>query len=319
MQQTYKKVEIILINDGSTDNTGALCNELAKKDLRVRVLHQENHGPAHARNLGIKHARGEFIQFIDADDKIAPDMTEKLVHHIQTSELVVCAYKTENEQYIPPITGHLSKQELLQYFGLLYKQIILSSPCNKLYLRKLITERKLLFPVGCNYGEDLQFNLNYLQHCESIYFMEDVLYFYQKNDQSLTHLFIPDLFQQQLELNRLVYKFLQSNNGITEDNQKNIAIAFANHVLHTLSNIFRPNSPMNRAEQRSFIKQIMTHRDVINVSPYFSGSLLANLFKIAIKYRGYYAVYLLFSLKESLRKYHFKSFEWLRKLNFQRG
>lgn len=80
--QTYEKLEILLVDDGSTDGTGALCDELAKEDLRIRVLHKENGGSSSARNLAIEQARGEYLGFVDSDDYIEPDMYERLLNGI---------------------------------------------------------------------------------------------------------------------------------------------------------------------------------------------------------------------------------------------
>lgn len=82
--QTYSNLEILLVDDGSTDGTGALCDELAGEDSRIRVFHKENGGSSSARNLGIAQAKGEYLGFVDSDDYIAPDMYERLYRGIDT-------------------------------------------------------------------------------------------------------------------------------------------------------------------------------------------------------------------------------------------
>ena len=77
--QTYRNLELLLVDDGSTDGTGRLCEELAEKDSRIRVFHQENGGSSSARNLGIRNAAGGYLGFVDSDDYIEPDMYEKLL------------------------------------------------------------------------------------------------------------------------------------------------------------------------------------------------------------------------------------------------
>lgn len=79
LAQTYKKMEILLVDDGSTDGTGTLCDQLAEKDSRIRVFHKENGGSSSARNVGIQQARGEYLGFVDSDDYVEPDMYERLL------------------------------------------------------------------------------------------------------------------------------------------------------------------------------------------------------------------------------------------------
>ena len=85
--QTYKNLEILLVDDGSTDGSGAVCDEFAKKDERIRVFHKENGGSSSARNLGIENATGEYLGFIDSDDFIEPDMYELLAEAIQKHQV----------------------------------------------------------------------------------------------------------------------------------------------------------------------------------------------------------------------------------------
>src|SRR3712207_285037 len=93
--QSYENIEVILINDGSTDGSGRLCDEYAEKDKRIKVIHQPNTGPSAARNSGIRAAAGDFIQFVDGDDAIEPFMTETMAASMEENhQLVVCGYKT---------------------------------------------------------------------------------------------------------------------------------------------------------------------------------------------------------------------------------
>ena len=113
-QQTYPFFEIILINDGSTDGSGELCDAYATEDFRIRTFHQRNSGPAAARNKGIHHAIGTYIQFVDADDVIDPQMTKTLLSHMtEEIDLVICGYATtvfargkeKHHVHIPSVTG----------------------------------------------------------------------------------------------------------------------------------------------------------------------------------------------------------------------
>ena len=88
-KQTYDKIEILLVDDGSTDGTAALCDALAAEDVRIRVFHKQNGGSSSARNLGIQEATGEYLGFVDSDDYVEPDMYERLLHAIETTHLPI--------------------------------------------------------------------------------------------------------------------------------------------------------------------------------------------------------------------------------------
>ena len=91
--QTYENLEIILIDDGSTDNSGLICDELSCKDNRIVVIHQNNGGQATARNMGLSAAKGEFIGFVDSDDWIEPKLYETMLSIIQNHDIAICGHR----------------------------------------------------------------------------------------------------------------------------------------------------------------------------------------------------------------------------------
>ena len=93
INQTYKNLEIILVDDGSTDNSGKLCDEYAERDKRIKIIHQKNSGQANARNKGIKESKGKYIAFVDSDDWIDEDFIETLEKYISNDNIVCCGYK----------------------------------------------------------------------------------------------------------------------------------------------------------------------------------------------------------------------------------
>ncbi len=94
LNQTYRDIEVLLIDDGSPDRCGEICDEFAKKDQRIRVFHTENKGLSAARNLGLREAKGEYIGFVDSDDWIEPDMYEVLLKRMQETgaDISVCSF-----------------------------------------------------------------------------------------------------------------------------------------------------------------------------------------------------------------------------------
>ena len=97
LAQSYNNIEIVLVDDGSPDNCGAICDEYSSKDNRIKVIHQKNGGVSAARNTGIAHSRGEWIAFVDADDKVTNDYIEKLI--TKDSDWIIGGYRDTNNNY----------------------------------------------------------------------------------------------------------------------------------------------------------------------------------------------------------------------------
>lgn len=151
--QTYKNLEILLVDDGSTDGTGALCDELAKKDTRIRVFHKENGGSSTARNLGIENARGEYLGFVDSDDYISPDMYELLYRALLTGGVSIAQIgrdEIDAEGNIlenicePPTSETCIKSEDFMRELLMHRGDC--SFCTKLVKKELFEKDK--FPIG---------------------------------------------------------------------------------------------------------------------------------------------------------------------------
>lgn len=316
LSQSYSNLEILLINDGSTDHSGEICNSVAQLDNRITVLQQENTGVAAARNLGLRKATGIYIQFIDADDMVNPLMTEKLLRHMTCeTDLAICGYQYDSEILIPPIKGQFKRETFLQYFGLLYKKIILPSPCNKMYRLQLIQKHSVHFTDNYTLGEDLLFNLDYLQQCRSIYVLQENLYTYRKNSESLTNTYIPNMYDNQKALHHHVKQFLQSNSYYQGENQLHGETIFANDLLYTATNLYHENSPFSNQERKKQLTTILRDRDVIAQLPYFTDSLQARLFRYFLKRQAYQRAHIFFSCKQFIRKHFRRFFSILRYIN----
>lgn len=159
LNQTYKDIEIILVNDGSTDASGDICKSYT--DNRIRYIEKSNGGVSSARNAGIDAATGEFIQFVDSDDYLEADMCENLIFAIGHFDVAICGYKivkiTETCDMLPgDFSGSIKGIDSL--IPNLFSDWFINSPWNKLYRKSLINNK-----FDCNYslGEDLLFNLKY--------------------------------------------------------------------------------------------------------------------------------------------------------------
>lgn len=201
--QTYEKIEIILIDDGSKDKSFSLCNELAGKDSRIRIFHHENMGVAATRNKGLDYATGQYAFFLDSDDWIAPntlyDMVTSLDKH--NADLSICGFffvndKTEKECCIAK-QGCVCKKEFAnEYFWKLYDDAILFNIGTKLYKRNIIEENNLRFHTEMIVYEDIRFCLEYIDKAEQVFLSEKSYYYYfQGNTDSITHVYKKDFWK----------------------------------------------------------------------------------------------------------------------------
>ena len=188
INQTYKNLEIILVNDGSTDNSGQLCDELAKKDDRIRVIHKKNGGLSDARNVGVDEAKAELIGFIDSDDYIDEDMYELLINNLKAAnaDLSMCGhYDVYNNvleaQVVDKKTWELSPQEAIKM--VMEAKILSVTAVNKLYKKSLFSELK--FEIG-KIAEDAFIMIKLLDKCNKIVATNEKKYYYVHRENSIT-------------------------------------------------------------------------------------------------------------------------------------
>lgn len=178
INQTYKNLEIILINDGSTDNSQLIINEYQKKDRRIHCYYQINSGQGKARNQGIDKSCGEFILFIDSDDYISETMVEVMINHIMDCDIVICGTSNVDEEYKlikkhPKFKNDVINQDNAIRFG--GKD---PSPWNKLFKRNLILDNNINFPIDYTSNEDFIFVIKALYYSKRSCTIENVLYNY---------------------------------------------------------------------------------------------------------------------------------------------
>jgi len=202
--QTYSNLELILINDGSSDRSGEICERYAYENNNVIYKHQSNAGVSAARNVGLETALGDYIVFVDSDDRIKSNMIMSLVEAIENNQadLCVCGYDVIIDSIIKPITLAAKfvsgKDEIAGYFADHFAEAVASSVCCKLYKRSIIQHK---FDTQLSMGEDLFFNLEYVQQINSVVTISEALYVYDRtNENSLTHKYKEIYHEQNLIL-----------------------------------------------------------------------------------------------------------------------
>lgn len=185
-RQTYKEIEIIVIDDGSTDESGAICDEIAKKDNRISVFHLSNGGVARARNYGMDMAKGEYFAFADSDDIVADDFIERAVLAIQNAEYVSGAFQTINEEnktsnidYMSDYSDTVVCSEYLKKMSGYQAGAYWGANWGKLFRLDIIREHKIRFESEVGFAEDYRFNLEYLKYVNIVSLIHVPVYYYR--------------------------------------------------------------------------------------------------------------------------------------------
>lgn len=184
--------EIILVDDGSTDTSGKICDEYAEKHLEVKSLHISNSGPATAKNVGYDHATGNYIAFIDSDDEIRPDMFSKMLQsgYQHDADIVCCNYIQINKNGTYEHTFHTGKEYVLNQDeaikAILIKDKIYSQCWTKIYKKSMIDANHIRNNDGLKTDEDFIYNIQAFACSKTVCIVDHPLYIYTHRPQSLS-------------------------------------------------------------------------------------------------------------------------------------
>lgn len=213
--QTFPDWECILVDDGSTDGSGEICQQWADSDARFRVFRQKNGGPASARNMALRVFRGDYVAFVDADDYVEPEYLSSLFDALnkEGADLAVCGIRLATdkgfEKQICPISND---------FFELCKQNLLYGPVVKLYRKSLLELSNARFDVKYRYGEDLMFNISYLKVVSRITTSDICAYHYRRQiDGTLSTIFRADGFQTDYTQWKKLYELFVEKDLINEE------------------------------------------------------------------------------------------------------
>lgn len=271
LSQQYQNFEIILVDDGSTDNSGLLCEQWAKENSKIRVFHKKNEGAGSARNVGIIEAKGEYIYFFDIDDKADADL---LAYNVQIMEekkvdYILFGFRT----VIPSLNNTLdeirfkeceihSNEELKNIY---VDTFVLSKhgngfPWNKFYRRSFLLKHHLLFE-NQRIQQDEVFNLNLYPYLERAYISPKILYTYYIYDQGNTRVrFIPDRFDIYVSVREHFEKLMHYWNLNDQRMEGYLDQRFFTGVLQCCCyNLFHKNCYWSNNEKREEIVRILNH------------------------------------------------------------
>ena len=234
LSQNWTDIELILVNDGSTDRSGEICRNYAEKEPRIRLVEQENAGVSAARNAGIRAASGDYITFVDADDAVLPEMYTEMLGAMDRADaqLAVCGVAEQTQSGAPlGCTTHAEgvfegKTAIGTETVSLLQEHLMHSMSNKVYCLSLLRTHKLLVDTSTDLGEDLLFNLQYLRTIERMVFLEPCYFLYIHPDagSSVTR-YRPGKFAMMQKLYRETAAFAHDM-GCPEDSRRQARFLF---------------------------------------------------------------------------------------------
>lgn len=291
LNQSFNNIELILINDGSKDRSGFICDEYAKKDNRIKVIHKKNEGVSIARNIGIKNASGEYIAFVDGDDLVDKKIYTTMLQAINktNSDLVMCRYERvysdgKSELAVEPlIEGIYDKEQIFDKLILdmigndlsnMSKPLIMGSTCRCLYKKEIIDKYKIEFPI-IKIAEDMLFHLYYLVACKKVYVVEQALYYYRYNELSATKNYINHLWEVLMYQLELVEDGLNKFNLLNSKSKDRLEINTFYFISWCFTNECNPRNPkkyreiikeMNKISKHNKFKEVFTWNNIKKAS-----------------------------------------------------
>lgn len=225
LKQNYSNKELILIDDGSTDGSGILCDQLRKEHKNIIVIHQANSGVSVSRNAGLRVASGSYIYFADADDYLKPNCISSLVKCMNNHDLAICDYETSSfssekgkssvkfEEIRRIKLGRKKTYRLVIDYGEEKKENKISGYLwNKLFSLRIIKQSNLIFDERSTMWEDLLFCCEYISHIKSAEYLHKELYFYNTtNDKSIVHNLDLEKIDNWIKSGLKIYELLLKN------------------------------------------------------------------------------------------------------------
>lgn len=326
LAQSYMDFEVIMVNDGSTDGSGDICKRYRDKDNRFRYYEFENEGVSNARNHGIDLAKGEYIIFFDADDKLENDALYilNLLAQNTNADMIVFGY------YMELLKGDTVKykstfavdENLMIYsddsFSMLslWKKSLMYNVWNRMIKTDIIKNNSLMFDVNLSMGEDLDFILDVLKCCCTVYMSKEVLYHYVRERQgsATSNSYIKNWFEIRTEeKKRLDVKFRQL--GYYNKQYINfLDKRYIERVIGCIENEFKCKN-MSMREKYFRIKKIVSSkavRESLNSDDIIFNSKLMKIIFFSMKKQRYVFIYLIGFFSYLVRKYFSQLFMYLK-------
>lgn len=259
LNQTYKDFELIIVDDGSTDNGGKLCDEYAKNFDNVKVFHIDNGGAGNARNIGISLSNGEYLLFLDSDDEWENSLLESVKEY--TSDVITFGYRINYGQKIltKKIIDKSEEFNVLNAVKILENQGAFNVVWNKAYKREIL--KTISFPQE-NSCEDLIYNCRVFKNVKSVTVLSNVLYVYnRKEDITLANRYDKKLSENILKANEERLSLYNEIGFVGEEAEKMFALKYIGYEFSKIPNIFRKNNGLKAKEKFRELKKIIKNKE----------------------------------------------------------
>ncbi|MDN4495139.1 glycosyltransferase family 2 protein [Ureibacillus aquaedulcis] len=298
ISQTYKNIELVLVNDGSIDNSLSICRRNSQINDNIIVVDSPNKGVSNARNIGIERATGTYIMFVDADDELDLLAIDKLVSIIEKEEtdLVICGYNKCNTnkisiEQIAINDQRLTNKDIILKFWDFFNAGIMNAPWNKLYKLSIIKENKILYPTRIRMGEDGYFNVNYLENCNDVFITKDCLYNYYENPSQSSKNVFNNYFEMMMENFDNIEEMFKKIDALSHSKvkeQHNLEIF--NVVKHSIDHVVM-NKSLTIKDKKNKINTIFCHIRIKEILKYIRVNGIQNrVFLVLFRFKMYYTI-----------------------------
>lgn len=267
--QTLKEWEFLIVDDGTPDKSGEICDQYAEKDNRIHVIHKENGGAPSARNLAIEMAKGEYMYFLDSDDWAEPTMLENMycLAKRDNAQLVVAGFYIDTyisaEKYITDdffvedaVYSNYTSFRKNAYK--LFDKNLLYTPWNKLYESKYIMENNLRFPT--TFWDDFPFNISVIKNVERVTVTSEKYYhFLRARSESETAAYRPGMYEKREEEHGWMINLYKAWHVWDERSKEMIARRYIERFIGCVENITNPKCMMSEKEKRNEIKKMLAN------------------------------------------------------------
>lgn len=260
--------EVVLVNDGSTDDSEKVCLKLQEKYKQIKYIYQENNGVSSARNKGLEEAEGKYICFLDCDDFVADNYIETILSVIQDNDFIILnnyivngkkIYK-EKEKLLSKFRGQVKKDSIIE----LICENKFNAPWDKVYVKEIIDNNNIKFKNGLNMGEDLLFNLEYVYYCNKIFITDKSVYYHTINIDSLCN---KKITLKRFEEYNIIYNEMINRINYYDKNllyTEKINLAFLRNIANYSGKLYK--SGYKKKEIQKIFNENQMINNIVNVN-----------------------------------------------------